>query len=507
MKGVLDNAFKGAIATYISTALNIIAGLVIPIVLVRHLSVEAYGSYKLILSLLVVASVMTSFGLESVISRYIPEIIVNKGYQVANKVFLSCLSIRFFATFFFLLCLFYLKQPIFNFFQFPEFFSAFFLPIASLILIILTKRVLGPPFLNALMDQHIDCFNNVIYTVIKIFSFVVVLTNGYGLEGLVLAWIAAEFVAISFYFIVSVNRTLKFRGLHKEEAVGQVFDKKRYIKFGLYNFMSSNLVVFHDLYIDNLVILKYVSVEKVGIYGLAGTIVGLSLMFDPGRILKNVYNTILVSKYSEKQNLDVLFKGYHFLNKISLFLFIPAMVGVFLICDKIIIFIFNPEYIESASILVILIPFFIFRTLMGPLSQVIGILEKNHIFLFCGFSSLYNLIMDLVLVQYFGIEGIAWATGSAILFLYLIYFWGIKFYHYQQITFPFRILFKISINIFPMIVFLLFAREYITNLFLLVLVVIMSIPIYFFTSYVNKVFNDEERTLINKTIGNKIWVF
>ena len=202
----------------------------------------------------------------------------------------------------------------------------------------------------------------------------------------------------------SISKTkwqIRIKNLKDELIFSSLSDKKRYIKFGLYNFMSSNLVVFHDLYIDNLVILKYVSVEKVGIYGLAGTIVGLSLMFDPGRILKNVYNTILVSKYSEKQNLDVLFKGYHFLNKISLFLFIPAMVGVFLICDKIIIFIFNPEYIESASILVILIPFFIFRTLMGPISQVIGILEKNHIFLFCGFSSLYNLIMDLVLVQYF----------------------------------------------------------------------------------------------------------
>jgi O-antigen/teichoic acid export membrane protein len=415
--------------------------------------------------------------------------------------------IRFFPTLLFLVCLIIYNKLIFDFFQFPDFFQIFIFPIALLIIIIQTKRILGPPFLNALMEQHLDCYNNVIYTTIKIFSFVVVLSNGYGLKGLVLAWIAAEFFSILFYFIIALKRTLEFRLLSKKEAVQENFEKSRYIKFGLFNFMSSNLTVFTDLMIDTLIISKYLNVEKVGIYGLVSVIIGCAMMFDPGRVLKSVYNAILVSKYSENQNLEVLFKGYRFLNKISLFLFIPAMVGIFLICDKIIIFIFNPEYIESATVLTILIPFFIFRTLMGPISQVIGILEKNHIFLFCGFSSLYNLIMDLVLVQYFGIEGIAWATGSAILMLYLIYFWGIKFYHYSHITFPFSVLFKISINLSPMIFFLLVAREYITNLFLLFLVVIVSIPIYLSTSYFNKIFNQEERQLINNTIGRNIWVF
>jgi O-antigen/teichoic acid export membrane protein len=84
----MDKAFKAAIATYLSTALNIIAGFIIPIILVNNLSVETYGSYKLISSLLIVAWVMTSFGLESVIGRYIPELIVNKKHQIANNIFL-----------------------------------------------------------------------------------------------------------------------------------------------------------------------------------------------------------------------------------------------------------------------------------------------------------------------------------------------------------------------------------------------------------------------------------
>jgi len=113
--------------------------------------------------------------------------------------------------------------------------------------------------------------------------------------------------------------------------------------------------------------------------------------------------------------------------------------------------------------------------------------------------------MDIILVRYFGVAGIAFATGSALLLLYLIYFIAIN--QYIKLKFPLTTLLKTIFNTIPMFLFLYIVKEFISNIFMLLLVIFVGASLYFFMAYLNKTFNQDERNIINMVIKRKVWIF
>jgi len=57
-----------------------------------------------------------------------------------------------------------------------------------------------------------------------------------------------------------------------------------------------------------------------------------------------------------------------------------------------------------------------------------------------------------------------------------------------------------------MVVFVVLARPFIQNIISLILVVISGAAIYIFMSYKNKIFSQRERDLINRAIGERLWI-
>ena len=503
MINLKDRTLKAIISTYMAKAVAMVLGFILPVIIVRHLSVQEYGIYKLINSLMLVFMVLTSFGLSAVVGRFIPELLVDKKYHHINKLFLFSFLIRFCSTLFFICLLFFCRNIFFTFFNFPSIFIDMFIPISIIIFANLVNGIIGPPYLNALMDQPILNCNNICYGILKLILFSIVLHYNYGIRGIIYAWITIEAFSLFYYSFFAIIKYFKFKALKVFDNVS--FENKRFVKYGFYHFLSSNLVIFHDLLVDNFFISKYLSIEMVGIYSLACAIIGFANIADPSITLKGILNTVIVRKYSEKKSVNVLYQAYNFVNKISLFFYIPALVGLFFLGDKLIVYVFRSDYLESAQVLCYLLPFFIFVPLNRGVSLVINLLEKNHIVILCGVSSLYNLIMDIILVRYFGIAGIAFASGSALLLLYLLYFIAIN--QYIKLKFPLITFMKIILNTIPMAIFLYVSKTYISNLFMLFLVIIAGASIYFFMSYINKIFDHDERDIINMIIKRKVWIF
>ena len=264
-------------------------------------------------------------------------------------------------------------------------------------------------------------------------------------------------------------------------------------------------MIFHDLMIDNLIISKYLSAEMVGIYGLAGTFLLFMDMLDPSTTLKSIINTVLIKKYTSNNSFEFIKKSHSFYNKFSLFFLIPVVAGLMLLSENIVVHIFKSDYILSAKLLYFIAPFFLFQPLIRGLSMVINLLEKNYIMLFSVISSVYNLLMDIILVRYWGLKGIAVATGSALMLMYLIHFILIR--RYIKIDFPIKIILKIIANIIPMVLFLVLSRNVINGTLALFMVVLCGGAIYFGTSTINKVFSQEERDIINDLAKINIWKF
>lgn len=496
-KTFISKAVFGSFYTYLNKAILMLSGIIIPILLVRNLSVEDYGSYKLIGSLLTLFIAFTSLGVQSVFARFLPEFITRKKYGQIKKVYFYGFLIRFISSCLLVMIFYFFKGSLFGFLNLTDIFYLMFVPIFMILVLKTVSNLIGPSFFNTLMDQKVVNQNIIVYEVLRIFLFSFVFYKELGLKFIVFSMLFVEIVSFLHYL---VNMYKKFRSMREDDNSSEdriaLEDLKRMFAFGLYNFFTGNIAILHNVMIDNFVIANYMSVEMVGMYGFATTIVAFSVMLDPGKMLKSIFSTILVSKYTEDPSTEVVIKGYNFLNKISLIVFIPSAIGLMIICDKLILYLFGKtQYLSVYSVVVILLVFSLFSSLITPLGHIISLMEKNHIMLLCGFSSIYNLVMDIVLIRYYGIDGIAFATGSAMLLQYALYYIAIKKY-IPQLRIPWIIIIKILTLNIPMILVCYFSRSFIQDIFTLLLVVFICGVVYLFSIIKFNIFDEHETQLI-----------
>jgi O-antigen/teichoic acid export membrane protein len=73
VKIILKKVFHGAIHQYSSNLFIALIGVLTSIYIIRLLSIEDFGIYNFMLSLVAIAQVTTSLGLPSALTRYLPE--------------------------------------------------------------------------------------------------------------------------------------------------------------------------------------------------------------------------------------------------------------------------------------------------------------------------------------------------------------------------------------------------------------------------------------------------
>jgi len=183
------------------------------------------------------------------------------------------------------------------------------------------------------------------------------------------------------------------------------------------------------------------------------------------------------------------------------------LIGLVIISKEIITFIYDPKYLQVLPVIYILIFSYSIGFLEYTFRTIINVLEKNELFFYSGVFSIYNLIMDIILVAKFGIIGAAIATGSALILQYFYYYYFVRKLTKINFVFPFKSLSKSLFNLAPMILFLFFFKPFITSIGLLITAIMLAITIYSITSYINKLFSEKEREMINSAIGKRIWLF
>jgi O-antigen/teichoic acid export membrane protein len=145
----------------------------------------------------------------------------------------------------------------------------------------------------------------------------------------------------------------------------------------------------------------------VGIYNAGYKII------DILAVLPNILLTALYPVFSRfhQDNKLMLKKSFDQALRYVTILCIPVVIGVFLIADKIIILLYGSGYLESISILKILIFISLFSFLNTPLFVALNAIGKQRITMInTGFTALANIVMNRILIPIWGINGAALAT-------------------------------------------------------------------------------------------------
>lgn len=497
-----QKVFSGSIFHYLTKIVTIVFVFPTTIYIVRKLSIEEYGLYNFLLSIIVLAQITTSFGLAPIIQRYFPEYKEKNNNYFQKKILSSAVFIRFIAGFIFILILLLATNQVINVFNLPET-SKFILPLISLIILLtLESQLLGDAALVSLFENRYWGISKSVYSILKFCLFLLVLKLGYGIVGIVWAWLIIE-GALFILFLIKAWKVVFSLPVRKEEI--RPLPLKRFLRFGLPLWFQNIFYLFRDKAIDVFIISYFLGQKEVGLYSFAFGVPLIVMSFSPGNILRPVTTPALVQKYTRDNDKEDLSHFFQFMNRIIFFTVVPISLALIILSNEIIKYIFTSVYIEILPLFILSTGFLMIIQFNYTYTSILYTLEKSKIMFIASGSAIYNLIMDLILIPRLGILGAILATGSAGLML-------LPYYHFVLkkeviLRYPWKSFIKFSLNTIPLCFIFFFLKGFIRNIASLIVILTVGAIIYLGFSYLNKGFVAKDRELINKAIGRKLFVF
>ncbi len=328
---------------------SLTVGAVITTFIIRSLSVEEYGIYTILYSLIGYVSVIASFGIPEVFRRFIPEALQNKDYALLKNLVHRGLALRVLLSTLTVSIILLLHGPIGRLLKlegFLDFFSIFAFGVVLFLEASLLTSVLHSLFLH-----KYSVIAGTIYTLFRGACVFLLLNTGWGIQGLlwseVVSW--GLWTALQWFFYYTQFAKRYPRGNSPRIPL------RRYGRYAGLSALNETGSAAMSVSTDFFIISAFLGPGAVAVYGFADRVIKLSLSCMPHIVLIDVIRPAFFTKYTEsgkKQHLNAMF---NLLVKIGAFCVFPLAAGIFVLGDKMIIFVFKPDYLPAEPILWVLI--------------------------------------------------------------------------------------------------------------------------------------------------------
>lgn len=443
---------------YLFTFLSAPLGYIIKMILARDLSMNDYGLFLSIISLLTLLSAINDIAWTENLNYFLPKYIIEKNYWKVKYLLKFVLKLQIFVSFFMIFIIFFLSD-----FLATHHFND---PKASELLKIFSLFFLGTNLLHictALFSatqntklqkssEFIRIFSSLIFTLLLF-----VLDRG-SLFYYSWAWIAGLFVAILFagYFFYK-NYFIPY--LKNTPTTYDKDLKKNFIKYAVPVFLTANISLLLSQ-IDSQLITNMLGNSAHAIYGNYLTIFAIPflLLITPFiSFLFPVFTELNTRKNTEK--MQFIYK-----NTSSILIILSIWISIFFFQngENIAEILFGSQYRESGYILKFSAPFVIFN-----------LLNSLNFCLFAGTGQIwartltfavglpFNIILNIILIQKMGVAGSALAVGLSWIPMYII----TTFFARNFFSFPkfFPIILNISTAVFAFLA-IMFLEKIIWNI-------------------------------------------
>lgn len=239
---------------------------------------------------------------------------------------------------------------------------------------------------------------------------------------------------------------------------------KKLLSYSVHLLSASFLFLVTNL-IDRYLILKYYSLEEIGIYAIG---VKISSLVGLAAGAFTVAWFPIAMKIKDQSNANNTFKSVHNL----FFIFGFVVLFVLFLFRKELILIFAPDYMDAYRIISILSLFLLIHNTMFFYGIILHTQNKTK---YLSIASLYaviiNLIVSFILLKFIGIEGVAWGTlVGSFSWIAIQYYSSNKI---QKIDFNYFLSFGVII----MLLFTAFGIEYFDAFFAELSIVSISIKL------------------------------
>ena len=494
--------------TLISNVLSVPSRFAISIILVRYLSRQDYGTYRIVLDLSAAMIYLVSLGIQHSISRYVPEMLERRQFSSIVRMIGGMLGLRLVVNLILLTVLALSWRKLFEFFNLPLVLASSLSLILLYILLQRTVEVFGEYFHTAYMDLRTQTIHDSIKDIAFICGIVATGLWNWRLQGVLWTLVASELVGLAVYGSSTLKHAFNLmKWQDRESAEKTPLPIGRIVHYSGYNMLYtfSGLVV--GVSIDSFIVAKFMGMDQVALYTFGLGLIMMVHSLNPLTFFKPIFNNIFIRKYTQTGDKTILSRGMAFSVKLGLFIALPGLAGVCLLADPIIRYIYRPDYLIALPVIYLFAIMFLFRCLNIILTFVVNTLELVKYFTWLYIAGLIKLAAAIALTWLWGIVGMAIATCSVEIIWSAMLVYIVKIKGGIPLKLMDRSYASILLNTSLMSLFVLALRGWIGGLVSLFSIVVAGICIYFGLSLVKKPFCADEREMVNTFLKRKIMVF
>ncbi|GAB7256073.1 polysaccharide biosynthesis C-terminal domain-containing protein [uncultured Polaribacter sp.] len=394
---------KGGI-NFIFYGLNLAIVYLIGIFITKYYGAATYGRYSIIKALILVIIIFNTLGLNT----YAIKLSSNKnhyenGFFKSNFI-LKSYKIIFFVSLIFSCIIFFLKKnvaiQIFGDKNLEIYFQYFPLILILSVFLNYNSNVLKGQG-RVLSFSFVSSFcNNFIFI-----GLILLIFNYYSSKELyiILSLLFSFFIAL----IISITKIFPLKFYKEVKSI-----RTKNILRESFPMMLSSSMIFIIFSLDTLMLGFFDTSENVGVYRIVTQVSSLNAVF---LIILNSIVGPKISNFYSDSNYDEIKKVVINASKIILFITLPVLIFILFFSTEILLF-FGEEYLKAKNSILILSICQFFYAISGFVDLILNMTGKQKVFSkITMFSALVNIILNLILIPIYSIDGASIATGFSIL--------------------------------------------------------------------------------------------
>lgn len=401
-------ARKSLLDTIAFRALSQMATAASLVILVRGMTKEDFGVYSLLLAFIPVVSTVASLGLEQVLRRYQPEYL-NAGNITAAAWLVKVVALGRFVTNIVVLSIVLAGwnyiAPIFKLTPYKFAFASF----ALLILLYFQTRILQLALGSHMLHRY-SVGSIALQSFVKLLSYSLLFAFGtLSLERVILVDTIAYGLA---YILMRVVYRRRCMGSGESSYNPPPTERKRLIRYGLFNNFNDAGVLLLYSTMDNFFIAAFIDTVSVGIYAFYTRLNEMMTNVLPVKLFDNVVQPLFFSVRSEDADRK-LPQYFTFLLNMNLLAQWPFFAFALSYHAEIVQLVFGGKFIEHSWLFPVLVGFATLNVVDDAATLVAQYREKAGVVLFSKIFAVYNVAAMALLVPALGVYGAALASGTA----------------------------------------------------------------------------------------------
>lgn len=274
------------------------------------------------------------------------------------------------------------------------------------------KWDLKPKYYTAVSILYTTVFATSVYTTLVVYNL--------GLKG----YFISQLIASTSTLLVSAVLNRKYL-----KFIMSIDSFKRLFKFSL-PLVFSSLTIILSTYIDRIAIRHFLSLDDLGIYGIAFRFATLSSILLVG--VQSALLPLIYKEYKRSETKAKLKDAYYLFYTIML-----TSICFFSFFSKELLIVLTSEVFYTAAVLIPILSTAVFFNGMYIFAVGIAIEKKTKVYVYVGvFSLIANVILNIIMIPLMGLLGAALATLFTSLGSYTIYIFNSQ--KYYQVSYNFK---------------------------------------------------------------------